>query len=144
MPNPLISSELELISSLPKEIQQLKDEFPIPTLHAAMGWGKQPLPKGYIPEVFNVFLNGADIEDWVFIQGKSIYTNLKQLLTSDNRSLVFELDSEFRYVEIEQKQILNTLGGAVLPDPIIQEAIQAQSLEAQLQALIQVYRSNQV
>lgn len=134
MPLPLTPFEEELIAQaqIPLEFQQLKEKHPVAVLRLAEGWGTDPLPTGYEPKAVAIYYDGSEDEDWLFVNGTPKRINWQNSPTEPS-SIVLEIDALPRYVEIEGKVVLNTLGGVILPDAVFDVSVQAELLLAMLQ-----------
>jgi hypothetical protein len=117
-------SDLKRINSLPAWIQVLKDKYPVSVCNAADTWNESPLPSGYIPEAIEVFY-GDDVNspDLFTRNGKIHSFNLSK--PSDTSVIQLLIDGIWAYIQVEGRVVFDRLGGAVLPDIVIDPIILA-------------------
>lgn len=104
-----------IISLLPAEIAALADKYPSEILNTAESWDEEPFPCGYIPEFIDVYCGDESV---VFIADGELKFYQPIVIARNLTSLTVMIDSNFAYIEIEGKEILNKLGGVILPDMI--------------------------
>ncbi|MBD2451149.1 hypothetical protein H6G76_29270 [Nostoc sp. FACHB-152] len=113
MDYPLNQRDWQIISKLPPEIASLADRYPSEILNTADSWDEEPFPNGYIPESIEVYCGDEEV---VFIIDGLLDFYQPTTIGRNSTSLTVMIDSNFAYIEIEGKEILNKLGGVVLPD----------------------------
>lgn len=115
MSSSLTEYEHKIISKLPSEIASLADKYPIQVMNVANSWEIQPLPENYIPHYISVFCGDSEESSIFFLDGELVdYTPVN--VERKNTSLSVRIDGNFVYIEIEGQEILNKLGGVVLPE----------------------------
>lgn len=110
---PLNRIDWQIISKLPPEIASLADRYPSEILNTADSWDEKPFPNGYIPKSIEVYCGDEEV---VFILDGLLDFYQPITIGRNSTSLTVMIDSNFAYIEIEGKEILNKLGGVVLPD----------------------------
>lgn len=111
----LTEYERNKISKLPAEIAALADRHLIQVLNVADSWDKQPLPENYSPHYISVYCGDDEDSSILVLDGELIhYTPVKAERKST--SLSIKIDGNFVYIEVEGQEILNKLGGVVLPE----------------------------
>lgn len=110
---PLNQRDWEIISKLPPEIASLAERYPSEILNTADSWDEEPFPKGYIPKSIEVYCGDEEV---VFILDGLLDFYQPINISRNSTTLTVMIDSNFAYIEIEGKEILNKIGGVVLPD----------------------------
>ncbi|MBD2440554.1 hypothetical protein [Nostoc sp. FACHB-110] len=112
---PLNQRDWEVISKLPPEIASLAERYPSEILNTADSWDEEPFPNGYIPESIEIYCGDEEV---VFIIDGLLDFYQPINIGRNSTTLTVMIDSNFAYIEIEGKEILNKLGGVILPDVI--------------------------
>ncbi|MBD2303437.1 hypothetical protein [Nostoc sp. FACHB-190] len=110
--------ELQLLSKLPLDIALLANNYRADILNAAEFWDEPPFPENYVPELVEIYYGDAD-SPHVFIRKGKLEDY--SLIDSDAnaKSIAVQIDHQWAYIQIEGQEILNRLGGVVLPEVII-------------------------
>jgi hypothetical protein len=105
---------LELISKLPKEIQQFKDKYSFVINELVSEYWEPPFPKGYLPkEIFVVFSNEKYFSTILFLDGQFRLFDLE--LPPEIKCIEVFIDDQLGYVQIENIVALNRIDGVVFP-----------------------------
>lgn len=115
MHSSLTDYERQMISKLPSEIASLADRYPIQVMNVAHSWENRPLPENYIPHHISVYCGDSEESSVLFLNGKFVDFTPVQV-KRENTSLSVRVDGDFVYIEIEGREVLNKLGGLVLPE----------------------------
>jgi hypothetical protein len=110
--------ELEKIAKLPPEIAALAKNYPSDIFNAAEFWNEPPFPDNYIPELVEIYYGDTDSPD-VFIMNGKLEDYRVHNIDDNAQSIAVQIDDQWAYIQIEGKEILNRLGGVVLPDVIV-------------------------
>jgi len=130
MHSSLTEYERNKIAKLPAKIAELADRYLIQVLNVADSWDKKPLPENYTPHYVSVYCGDNEDSSMLVLDGELIdFTPVEAERKST--SLSIKIDGTFVYIEIEGQEILNKLGGVVLPEInlLYQEIIPDISLE---------------
>jgi hypothetical protein len=119
-------SDWAMIADLPEWAQAYADKWPVPTCQAAMYW-KEPPAGAFIPQNIEVYLNGLVDPSLVMTDGKVNFGDIAEF-AKPHQAIAIEFESVVRYVEIEGKDLLNTVGRIILPDCLISASSQAEML----------------
>ncbi|MBW4426934.1 MAG: hypothetical protein RMY64_15085 [Nostoc sp. DedQUE08] len=102
------------ILRLPSDIAALADRYPSELVNISDSWDEKPFPEGYIPRTIEVYT--AEIEDAVISITDNVLVGYIPCPTEANPSSVtVVVDGDFAYIEIEGREIINHIGGAILP-----------------------------
>ena len=86
-----------------------------------------PFDANYFPECLEVYSGDADDANIFVLNGV-----LKDYVPADaeknTSSITVMIDGEFAYIEVEGRQVLNKLGGIVLPEVAINPDVLIQSI----------------
>ena len=123
--------ELEQISKLPMDIALLAHKYKIDIVNAGEVWGEPPFPAGYNPESIEIFYGSENEPSICTLNGK-----LDEYNTSEPdgklRSLAVMFDGQWAYIQVENKVIINRLGGVVFPEVIVEPSVLIQSILSRL------------
>jgi hypothetical protein len=86
-------------------------------INAVDSWDEEPFPDGYIPHNIEVYYCKAHSPHIYIVDGVLEDYDLPDL-SENNSSVTLIIDSIFAYIQIEEKEILNKLGGVILPEII--------------------------
>lgn len=110
-------SDLEQIAKLPPEIASLAPKYPVQLVNVADSWNRKPLPENYIPREIEVYCTD-DENPCIYVFEGELIDFIPVEAERKSTSLTIVIDGEFVYIEIEGQEILNRLGGVVLPEII--------------------------
>ncbi|WP_341531990.1 hypothetical protein WKK05_40590 (plasmid) [Nostoc sp. UHCC 0302] len=103
------------ILRLPPDIAALANRYPSEIVNVSDSWDNKPFPEGYVPQSIEVYT--AEIENAVISIWDNVLLGYIPYQTESNpSSLTLILDADFAYIEIEGREILNHIGGAVIPE----------------------------
>jgi hypothetical protein len=108
-------ADLEQIAKLPPEIAALAPKYPIQLVNVADSWNNKPLPENYIPRDIEVYCGDSEEVLIYVLEGEILDFNPVEA-DRKSTSLSVRIDGDFVYIEIEGKEILNKLGGVILPE----------------------------
>lgn len=110
---PLTEQDREIIAKLLPEIAELADRYPSEILNAAENWHESPLPKDYQPRFIDVYCGNESV---MFVQDGELRFYSPIPSQRNSVTLTVMIDSNFVYIEVEGKEILNKMGGITLPE----------------------------
>lgn len=87
-------------------------------INAVDSWDDEALPDGYIPQNVEVYYCKSHSPHIYVVDGVLQDYNSPEL-EDNNSSITLIIDSSFAYIQVEEKEILNKLGGAILPEIIM-------------------------
>jgi hypothetical protein len=119
-------SDWAMIADLPEWAQAYAQKWPVPTCQAAMYWTKPPAD-AFIPQDIEVYLNGLTDPSLVMTFGKIDFCDLAEF-SKPQQAIAIEFNSVVRYVEVEGRILLNTVGRIILPECLISASAQAEML----------------
>ncbi|WP_414541659.1 hypothetical protein [Nostoc sp. CCY0012] len=90
-------------------------------------WHDEPLPDGYIPHSFEIYYGTSHSPHIHIVDGVLEEYTLPEL-EKNSPSVTLIIDSNFVYIEVEGKEILNKIGGAILPKIITNPSLLLSSL----------------
>jgi len=111
--------ELSLLAKLPLDIAALANEHRIDIMNAAECWDEPPFPYNYIPEMIEIYY-GNTPSPHVFIVNGELEDYRLDDLDLNTKSIAVQIDDQWAYIQIEGQEILNRLGGVILPDVVIE------------------------
>lgn len=106
--------DLREIAKLPSDIAVLANKYPCEIINIADAWNDDPFPDGYIPRIFEIYYGTSDDANVYIVDGVLQDYNVPEK-DGHTSSVSILFDGNFAYIEIEGREILNKLGGAVLP-----------------------------
>jgi hypothetical protein len=106
--------DLREIAKLPAEIAVLAEKYPCEIINIADAWNEEPFPDGYIPHIFEIYYGTSDDANVYIVDGVLQDYNVPAK-GGNTPSVSILFDGNFAYIEIEGREVLNKLGGAVLP-----------------------------
>lgn len=121
-----LESDWAMVADLPDWAQAYAEKWPVPTCQAAMYWNEPPAGAIVVQNI-EVYLNGLGDAALVMTDGEVNFGDLAEF-SKPQKAIAIEFDSVVRYVEIEGRMLLNTVGSLVLPDCLVSPAAQAQML----------------
>ena len=121
-----LDSDWDMVADLPEWAQAYAEKWPVPTCQAAMYWNEPPAGAIVVRDI-EVYLNGLGDAALVMTDGEVDYGDLAEF-SKPHQAIAIEFDSIVRYVEIEGRLLLNTVGRLVLPDCLASPVGQAQML----------------
>ncbi|MBD2438854.1 hypothetical protein [Nostoc sp. FACHB-110] len=110
--------ELQLLSKLPLDIALLANNYRIDILNAAEFWDEPPFPENYVPELVEIYYEDAE-SPHVFIRNGKLEDYTLIASETNAKSIAVQIDHQWAYIQIEGQEILNRLGGVVLPEVIV-------------------------
>ncbi len=119
--------ELRQISQLPKDIAALANEHKIDVLNAAEFWGEPDFPDGYIPESIEIYY-GDKNEPSIFILHSKLYTYDISEIDNASKKISVLIDSQWAYIKVMNKILLNRLGGVILPQLMVDPSLLIESI----------------
>ncbi|MBD2531904.1 hypothetical protein H6G97_20875 [Nostoc flagelliforme FACHB-838] len=114
--------ELEQLAKLPSEIAALANKYRVDIVNAGEFWDQPPFPDNYIPELVEIYYGYTDSPD-VFIRNGVLEDYRVRNLDDNTPSVAVQIDDQWAYIQIEGREILNRLGGVVLPDVIVKPSL---------------------
>ena len=121
-----LDSDWAMVADLPEWAQAYAEKWPVPTCQAAMYWNEPPAGAIVVQNI-EVYLNGLGDAALVMTDGEVNGGDLAEF-SKPHQAIAIEFDSIVRYVEIEGRLLLNTVGRLVLPDCLASPVGQAQML----------------
>jgi hypothetical protein len=121
-----LPSDWAMVADLPEWAQAYAERWPVPTCQAAMYWNNPPAD-AFIPQNIEVYLNGL-ADPILVMTGKVVQCCNLDELSKPQQAIAIEIESIVRYVEIEGKVLLNTVGRIILPDFLVSASGQAEML----------------
>ncbi len=112
----------EIDSKLPKFIADLKHQFPATIYALAENWHLEPLPEAYEPESIDIYYKDEQLDQagLSVTDGLLTFVDVREPLNEDDQALIFmAVDDLPAYISIGSMVIFNRLGGAILPDVIV-------------------------
>jgi hypothetical protein len=103
---------------LPPDIASLADRYPVQLVNVADSWDKKPLPENYIPREIEVYCTEDETPRIYVFEGELI-DFIPMEAERKSTSLTMIIDGQFVYIEIEGREILNRLGGVILPEIVL-------------------------
>ncbi|BAY14082.1 hypothetical protein [Calothrix sp. NIES-2098] len=111
--------ELHLLAKLPLDVAALAEKYRIDIINAAEFWDEPPFPDNYVPEMIEIYY-GNTISPHVFILNGQLEDYKLDDLDINRKSIAVQIDDQWAYIQVEGQEILNRLGGVVLPDAVIE------------------------
>ncbi|MHC5746496.1 MAG: hypothetical protein ACYTXT_32300 [Nostoc sp.] len=124
---PLSDYDRKQIAKLPPDIAALADKYPSEILNTADSWDNLPFDVNYFPECLEVYSGDADDAN-IFVLNGVLKDYVPVPAEKNTSSITVMIDGEFAYIEIEGRQVLNKLGGIVLPEVAINPDVLIQSI----------------
>jgi hypothetical protein len=121
-----MDSDWAMVADLPEWAQAYAEAWPVPTCQAAMYWNEAPAGR-MVPKLIEVYLNGRPEAAVVIHRGEVVSGDITEFF-GEHKAIAIEFDSIVRYVDIEGKNLLNTVGLLILPDCLLNAAAQAEML----------------
>lgn len=125
--NNLSEYELQLLTKLPLDIVALVNNYRTDVINAAEFWNEPPFPENHIPEFIEIYYGDAE-SPHIFIMNGEIKDYKVSNLPDNTKSISVLIDDQWAYIQIEGKEILNRLGGVVLPDVLVSPSTLINSL----------------
>jgi hypothetical protein len=125
--NQFSAYELEQLAKLPPEIAALASYYPTDIMNAAEFWHEPPFPENYIPSLIEVYYGDTASSDIFILNGELRDYQIRNFDKS-TPSIAVQIDDQWAYIQVEGKEILNRLGGVILPDVIVEPSILFSSL----------------
>ena len=119
--------ELEQISKLPTDIALLAHKYKIDIVNAGEVWGEPAFPAGYNPESIEIFYGSENEASISTLNGKVDKYNVSKV-DGNSRSLAVMFDGQWGYIQVENKVIIDRLGGVVFPEVIVEPSLLIQSI----------------
>lgn len=110
--------ELNLLAKLPLDIALLAGKYRIDIINAAEFWDEPPFPENYLPEMIEIYYGNTPSSHVFILNGKLEEYRLDEVDINPN-SIAVQIDDQWAYIQVEGQEILNRLGGVVLPDLVI-------------------------
>jgi hypothetical protein len=110
--------ELQLLSKLPLDIAALVNSYRTDILNAAEFWDEPSFPEGYQPKLIEIYYGDSE-SPHIFIQDGKLKDYNVSNLPDNAKSISVLIDDQWSYIQIEGNEILNRLGGVVLPDVLV-------------------------
>ncbi|MBD2615953.1 hypothetical protein H6G94_32705 [Nostoc punctiforme FACHB-252] len=111
---PFSKYDLRQIAKLPSDISALAEKYPCEIINVADAIDDDPFPDGYIPHIFEIYYGTSDNANIYIVDGVLQDYNVPEF-DGNTPSVSILFDGNFAYIEVEGKELLNKLGGAVLP-----------------------------
>ncbi|MCF2151948.1 hypothetical protein IQ276_037195 [Desmonostoc muscorum LEGE 12446] len=124
---PFSEYDLREIAKLPSDISALANKYPCEIINVADAWNDDPFPDGYIPRIFEIYYGTSENANVYIVDGVLQEYNVPEF-EGNAPSVSVLFDGNFAYIEIEGREILNKLGGAVLPSVTINPSTLVQML----------------
>ncbi|MBC1300112.1 hypothetical protein GNF11_35575, partial [Nostoc sp. UCD122] len=96
-------------------------------LNTADSWDNLPFDANYLPECLEVYSSDADDAN-IFVLNGVLKDYVPSRAEKNTSSITVMIDGEFAYIEVEGRQVLNKLGGIVLPEVAINPELLIQSI----------------
>lgn len=125
--NNLSEYELQLLTKLPLDIVALVNNYRTDVINAAEFWNEPPFPESHIPEFIEIYYGDAE-SPHIFIMNGEIKDYKVSNLPDNTKSISVLIDDQWAYIQIEGQEILNRLGGVVLPDVLVSPSTLINSL----------------
>ncbi|GAX39001.1 hypothetical protein [Nodularia sp. NIES-3585] len=109
--------DLKQIAKLPPAIAALAEKYPSDILNAAEVWDEPPFPENHIPEIIEIYYGETEVSDVLIINGEIKDFRVRDV--DDNTPISVLIDDQHTYLQIEGKEIMNRLGGVILPELFI-------------------------
>jgi hypothetical protein len=81
-------------------------------------WDDEPFPEGYTPFNIEIYYCKSHSPHIYIVEGILQNYDLPKM-EENNPSITLFIDSNLAYIQIEGKEILNKIGGAILPETIM-------------------------
>jgi len=108
--------ELEGIQKMPEWMRKLAEKYPVEMVNAGEVWERENLPRNYIPETIEIYYGNPERAQ-IVIFGTEVVTFL--VTPPETKTITVFIDAYCAYVEVEGKEIVNKLGGVILPEVIV-------------------------
>lgn len=110
----LSEEQLQKITKLPEWMQELKDLYPVTISNVAEDYELPPLPAEYCPYAIENY-DGEDAEDsYLFVLDRKPYSINLEAIKNTNILRVM-VDGSWAYIQINERVLLDRLGGILLP-----------------------------
>ena len=110
-------SEIEDIRKMPDWVGELAQKYPVEIVNASEVWEREKFPRNYIPETIEIFYGNPE-RPQIVVFGNEVVTFL--VTPPEIKTITVFIDSYCAYVEVEGKEIVNKLGGVILPEVIVE------------------------
>ncbi len=119
----------EIDSKLPPQFAALKDKYPLTICNVAECWDLPPHPTGYVPKYIDIYYDDDDSSQAAvkIKDGMLSYIELEDPVT-DPALIYLTIEDQAAYVQIEGRVIFNRLGGALLPDVLLNPEVLLKSI----------------
>ncbi|MBD2651184.1 hypothetical protein [Nostoc foliaceum] len=124
---PFSDYDRKQLAKLPPDIAALADKYPSEILNTADSWDNLPFDANYFPECLEVYSGDADDAN-IFVLNGVLKDYVPSYAEKNTSSITVMIDGEFAYIEVEGRQVLNKLGGIVLPEVAINPELLIQSI----------------
>lgn len=119
----------EIDSKLPPQFAALKDKYPLTICNVAEFWELPPYPTGYVPKYIDIYYDDDDSSQAAvkIKDGMLCYIEIEDPVT-DPALVYLTIEDDPAYVQIEGRVIFNRLGGALLPDVLLNPEVLLKSI----------------
>ena len=116
----LSRSEIEDIQKMPDWVGKLAEKYPVEIVNASEVWEREKLPRNYVPETIEIYYGNPERAQ-IVIFGNEVVTFL--VTPPEIKTITVFIDAYCAYVEVEGKEIVNKLGGVILPEVIVDPSL---------------------
>ncbi len=113
----------KITAKFPQEIVNICDKYSIAVLNALEFLETPPLPNGYIPSVIEIYYADTFGPQVFILDGKlQEYVSIEEI-QKDHNSISVLIDYDWAYIQIENRVILDRLGGVIMPEVLVNPEI---------------------
>lgn len=118
--------ELKQIAELPPDIAALAEKYPSDIANVAEYWNEPPFPENYLPKTIEIYYGDTDSPSIFIMDGK--LEDYETRLQENTSTIGVFIDAQCAYIQIDNREIFNRLGGVILPDIVVDPSKLIQSL----------------
>jgi len=121
----LSHSEIEDIRKMPDWVGELAEKYPVEIVNASEVWEDKEFPRNYIPQCIEVYYGVSMNSDGphIFIYQGNVKTFLVKESSKQSMSIMVDIDGKCAYLEVEGREVVNKLGGVILPEVIVNPSL---------------------